>query len=129
MTLYELSFARIIIFEEDLAEVIINQGVEMTESMVDEYHDFLRRHLHAPFSLLVNKINDYSYDFEAQKKLAAIPEIHQMAVVAYKRSTENVTRLMTVIPREYEWKLKIFSDRDAALEWLREDQLAIERAD
>ena len=127
MTLYELPFARIIILENDIAEVIINQGVEMTDTMVDDYHDFLRGHLQAPFSLLVNKINDYSYDFSAQKKLASIPEIHHMAVVAYKRSTESVTTLMTVIPREYEWKLKIFSDRESALAWLLEVQGTVRR--
>jgi hypothetical protein len=104
--------------QDNLAEVIINQGVEMTGDMVDEYHDFLRSHLVAPFSLLVNKVNAYSYDFDAQKKLATIPEIERMAVVAYKPSTVNVTELLTKLPREREWKLKIFAERDAALAWL-----------
>ena len=92
----------------------------MTEALVDEYHDFLRTHLVAPFSLLINKINNYSYDFIAQRKLAAIPEIDRMAVVAYTPATENVTRLLTKIPRDYDWRLEIFSDRDAALAWLNE---------
>ena len=124
MTTHKLSFANIKILAPDLAEVIVDHGVEMTGSMVDEYHDFLRGHLSAPFSLLINKINEYSYDFSAQEKLAAIPEIDRMAVVAYKRATVNVTRLMTKIPREYQWQLEIFSDRNTALAWLQDEYLS-----
>lgn len=69
MELHELSFAKIIILREDIAEVIVNEGVEMTVEMVDEYHNFLLSHLRAPFSLLVNKLNAYTYDFDAQEKL------------------------------------------------------------
>lgn len=120
MITHRLSFASITILAPDLAEVIVDQGVEMTGVMVDEYHDFLRTHLNAPFSLLVNKLHDYSYDFTAQGRLAAIPEIDRMAVVAYKRTTENVTRLMTKIPRNHDWCLEIFSEREAALAWLQD---------
>jgi hypothetical protein len=120
MMTHRLSFASITILAPDLAEVIVDQGVDMTGAMVDEYHEFLCSHLNAPFSLLVNKLHDYSYDFSAQVKLAAIPEIDRMAVVAYKRATENVTRLMTKIPRHRQWCLEIFSEREAALAWLRD---------
>jgi hypothetical protein len=125
MTTHNLTFAQIIILEPDLAEVIINHGVELNEDMVDEYHDFLRSHLQAPFSLLINKVNEYSYNFAAQKKLAVIPEIHCMAVVAYKQSTERVTSLLSIIPREQEWNIKIFPDRDSALNMLREAQSCV----
>jgi len=122
MTLHELGFGKIILLEDDLAEVIINQGVDLTEKMVDEYHDFLRNHLQAPFSLLVNKLNDYSYTFAAQKKLGIIPEIQAMAVVSYKEATERVTQLLITIPREVVWNLRMFSERDLALAWLYEVQ-------
>jgi len=121
MTTYKLSFASIKILAPNLAEVIVDHGVEMTEAMVDEYHEFLLGHLSVPFSLLINKINEYSYDFSAQEKLAAIPEIDRMAVIAYKPATVNVTRLMTKIPRDYQWRLEIFSGRETALAWLQED--------
>lgn len=60
MDLYELSFAKIIILRDDIAEVMINDGVLMDVDMVAKYHEFLLAHLHAPFSLLINKINSYS---------------------------------------------------------------------
>ncbi len=122
MELHELPFAKIIILREDVAEVIINEGVQMDSAMVDRYHAFLLSHLRAPFSLLINKVNAYTYDFEAQKKLATLEEINVMAVVAYTRVTEIATETLASVPRAVEWKMKIFSDRDSALDWLLASQ-------
>jgi len=118
MDLYELPFAKIIILYDDIAEVMIADGIEMDEQMVDQYHDFLLSHLHPPFSLLINKINSYSYNFPAQIKLATLKEINAMAVVAYNRITEISTETLASYPRSEEWNFKIFSNRDEALDWL-----------
>lgn len=118
MDLHELSFAKIIILREDIAEVIINDGIEMNAEMVDEYHNFLLSHLHAPFSLLINKVNSYTYDFQAQEKLATLKEINAMAVVAYNRATRISTEMLATFPRNVDWNLRIFSNRDEALAWL-----------
>lgn len=122
MDLHELPFAKIVILEKDLAEVLINEGVEMNAEMVDAYHDFLLTHLQAPFSLLINKINAYTYDFEAQERLATPAQINAMAVVTYNRISAMTTRSLASIPRSRKWNLRIFSDRSAALEWLRSEQ-------
>ena len=44
----------------------------MTLNMVEEYHAFLLKHLVSPFSLLINKINSYTYSFDAQVNLATL---------------------------------------------------------
>ena len=130
MDLYELSFGKIIILREDIAEVIINDNVVMDEQMVNEYHAFLLSHLRAPFSLLVNKINSYTYDFSAQRKLAALQEINKMAVVVYNRATKVATEYLASVPREVPWNLKIFIDRGIAYDWLVsvQDEINPERA-
>lgn len=122
MDIYNLSFAKIIILQDDIAEVIVHEDIEMDLKMVDEYHAFLRSHLQAPFSLLVNKINAYTYDFEAQQKLATLEEINKMAVVAYNHRTEVATEYLTTVQREVDWNIKIFSDRDLAFNWLVAEQ-------
>jgi hypothetical protein len=116
---YELNFARINLIREDIAEVIVHNGIELNTEMVDEYHDFLVSHLKAPFSLLINKINSYTYDFSAQQKLATIEQIEAMAVVTYKRSAVITTRYLASQPRVKDWNLQIFSDRETALHWLK----------
>ena len=118
MKTYELSFAKINVLSDDVAEVIINNGVEMNSAMVDEYHDFLLLHLKAPFSLLINKVNEYSYGRDALGKIASLKEIKAMAVISYKESTTLTTEFLKSFPREVDWNLEIFNDRDKALAWL-----------
>lgn len=122
MDIHNLSFAKIIILQDDIAEVIVHEDIEMNLQMVDEYHAFLLSHLRAPFSLLVNKINAYTYDFEAQQKLATLDEINKMAVVAYNHRTEVATEYLTTVQREVDWNMKIFSERDLAFDWLVAEQ-------
>jgi len=122
MDLYELPFAKIIILRDDIAEVMINEGVQMDANMVDQYHDFLLSHLRAPFALLINKVNSYAFDFDAQAKLATLKEINAIAVVAYNRVSRIATETLASFPRDVEWNLKIVSSRDEALAWLLVEQ-------
>jgi len=123
MDLYELPFAKIIILRDDIAEVMINDGVEMNVGMVEQYHSFLLSHLQAPFSLLINKVNSYTYDFHAQEELATLKEIKAMAVIANNRVTKITTETLASFPRDVEWNLKIFSNRDEAMAWLFSQQV------
>ena len=122
MDLYELPFAKIIILRDDIAEVMINEGVQMDAGMVQQYHAFLLSHLQHPFSLLINKVNAYSYDFDAQEKLATLEEIRAIAVVAYNRVSRIATETLASFPRAVKWNLKIFSNREKALNWLEAQQ-------
>ena len=118
MNLHELPFAKIIILHENLAEVIIDEGIVMDTNMVEQYHVFLLSHLQAPFSLLINKVNSYTYDFSAQLELATLKEINAMAVIAYNKVTKNTTETLASYPRSNAWNLKVFYSRDEALAWL-----------
>lgn len=123
MQVYELEFGKIIALGDDLAEVIINDGIEIDDTIVEKYHSFLTSHFKPPFSLLINKINSYTYSFSAQKTIATIPQIHAMAVVAYSDVTETATKALIEVPREKNWNIQIFSNRNSALQWLESGQL------
>ncbi|KXI28251.1 hypothetical protein [Paraglaciecola hydrolytica] len=126
MVLHSLGFAKIVLLADDIAEVIIDQGVVMDLSMVNRYHDFLLSHLQAPFSLLINKINEYSYDFNAQMKIANIPQIKAMAIVTYTRQSEFTTQLLAETTyRQIVWNIQMFPQRDMALKWLYSQQLNV----
>ena len=64
ISLYILPFAKIIILSDSIAEVIINDKIEMTLAMVEQYHEFLLAHLVSPFSLLINKVNNYNRSYK-----------------------------------------------------------------
>ncbi|GAA0854492.1 hypothetical protein [Aliiglaciecola litoralis] len=118
-----LDFAKIIILRDDIAEIVVDEGVEMTSAMVDQYHTCLIENLLSPFSVLINKINTYTYDFQAQLKIGTIENIHAMAVVTYSRHAELATDVMDkTMPRENKWNMQLFSERNVALEWLKEQQ-------
>lgn len=129
MDLYELPFAKIIIIREDIAEVMIDDCVKMDVRMVEQYHNFLLTHMKPPFSLLINKVNSYTYDFTAQEKLATLKEINAMAVVAYNRVTKLATETLASFPRDVKWNLEIFSNRDKALSWLLSEQDKLNHGD
>ncbi len=119
MNSYTLPFATINILREDIAEVIINDGVEMDLSMVNEYHEFLLSHLKSPFSLLVNKQNSYAYDFEAQQKVGALNEINAISVVVYNDLSELAQNALSLnMGTDVSEKMNIFSDRSEALKRL-----------
>lgn len=116
---YSLSFGKIIIIDENIAEVIVDDGVEMGLQMVEEYHQFLLNHIQAPFGLLVNKVNGYSYTFEAQMKIATLPEIKAMGIVVYTNAAEQATSYLYKFHEHDKWNLRQFSGREEALIWLR----------
>ena len=117
--IFDLSFGQMIKLQENLVEVIVNTDVEFNMIMIAEYHDWLLENLVAPFGILINKKNVYSYTFEAQMNIANLPEIKAMAVVAYSKSTEESTNVLIDMPRKSKWNIRIFEDHDIALNWLQ----------
>lgn len=115
---YKLSFGTIVVLKDDLAEVIIDEGVVMNEIMVDLYHDFLLSYLKAPFSLIINKKNSYTYTFEAQKIIANLKEIHAMAVIVGTDAAVMSTKTLIQINESNNWNIKLFRTRPEALEWI-----------
>lgn len=121
MTQHQLSFCDIHILAENLAEVIVHEGIEMNMARVAEYHAFLLANLKAPFGMLINKVNAYSYTPGAQMALADLEEIRAMAVLAYSDASESITQGLASLPRERAWNLRIFHNRQTALDWLEQE--------
>lgn len=116
---YTLPFATINILRKDIAEVIINSGVEMNKAMVNDYHTFLLTHLTSPFSLLINKKNAYTYDYDAQQIIANLPEIKALAVVVYSDMSEIAQGALSHnLDSQTTKKVDVFRDRTLALEQL-----------
>ena len=117
MKTHQLRFAEIIILKDNLAEVIINRGVLMDMEMVKEYHDFLLKHLKAPFSLLINKKHPYTYTYKAQTEIANLEEIDFMAVFVERFTAKRSTEFLISINKD-KWNIKTFMVKSEALEWL-----------
>jgi hypothetical protein len=116
-----LSFAEIRNIEPQICEVIINDGVEIDAVMLEECHDFLRSNTQLTSALLINKKNDYTYSFAAQQNLLDLPHIKAMAFVVYKDSTRRVVELLSHVPKDYPWNMKIFTEYEEAIAWLQNE--------
>lgn len=122
MELHQLSFGKAIKLNDDLAEIIVDESVVLDIAMVDEYHDWIANNLKDPCFLLINKVNSYTYTFDAQMKIATLPQIKAMAVVVYNKLSEITTQNLSEYPRERSWNLNIFNNRDEALAWLNKQR-------
>ncbi len=118
MELHDIGLGRIIKLSGDTAEVIAAEGVEVDMPMVDEYHEWIAGHLAAPAFLLINRVNAYSYTFEAEQKIGSLDQVRAIAVLVYSRISEMTADYMISLPRKLPWNVRIFHDRDAAIEWL-----------
>ena len=118
MELHKLSFCKIKKLSDSIAEVIVHEGKEVDLEMVAEYHQWITENLSAPCGLLINKVNKYAYAFEAQLKIADLPKIRAVAVIAYNRISAVSSLALTKLPGQEQWNIKMFSDRTDGLEWL-----------
>lgn len=117
-TTHNIGFADIIILAEDLAEIIVKENIELTLEKVHHIHQTLRDNLAAQFSLLVNKINNYSYDFEGMQEIGTINELKSIAIICYSDKTEKNSEYLISLVRKRPLNAKIFNCRNKALDWL-----------
>lgn len=118
MNSYKLSFGTINILQNNLAEVIVNEGVLMDEVSVDEFHDFLLNNFDTSFGLLINKKYSFSYTFGAQKAIAHLDEINSMAVVAQTSGAVMSTETLINVNGNIFRNIQLFQERETALVWL-----------
>ncbi len=112
-------FAEISKIDNSIAEIIAYDGVEIDVGNISLLHKWKRENLNAPCGILVNKVNRYSYTFEAQMKLGDLKEIKAIAVVSYQKLTEISTKLLKNAPTKNKLNLEIFDNRNQALKWLK----------
>ena len=119
MTTHSLPFVQIIILQEDIAEVIVNEGVELNLEALTEINEILISNLKSPYSLLINKRNHYSLSLEVQQQLSTLKKVNARAVVVYDLLSEANASMITVFAKGKTQKHQVFQDRESALEWLQ----------
>lgn len=117
MNIHNLPFGVITIIENDIAEVVIFDGIELDDKYVNQFHSFLEDHFDSNIFLLINKKNSYTYTFDAQKMIGAVDKINAIAVVAYNSSGDLSTKVLKQINKKA-LNLKLFITREEALIWL-----------
>jgi hypothetical protein len=114
---------------DNLAEVIVNKNVEISLEMVEEYEAFLAEKYIDSFGLLINKVHDYNFAFEAKLSIGSHPNLKAIAVVHYTTVSELITQDVAEKRVRDGWNLKSFSGLELgwqkAYDWLSEELQAI----
>ena len=117
---YEMSFGTIIKLSNNLAEIVVDDGVEMNLAQVKEYHNFLLNNLKAPFCLLINRKHSYTYTFEAQKTIVNFDKIKKLAVLLNTQGGLMSSETLLSLNANLNWEISWFSKREDAFAWLNE---------
>ncbi len=124
MELYELSFCNVEVLRSDIAEVSVFEGVDVDLKMVEEIHQcFLSIFAHS-FSLLINKSNSYSTQFDALVHFGTLQSIDKIAVFAPNKLAKLSADFSADIPSSAELNIQVFIDRNDALAWLKNNVIS-----
>ncbi len=120
-----LSFAYVNKIEENIAEVIIDNNVIITLEMIEEYDRYLTENFTGNFGLLINRINHYSYTFEAKLTIGSVKGLCAMAVVYYNRMSKESTLSIMNARVNDNFNLKLFSGlelgKQSGVDWLKNE--------
>jgi len=121
---HQLSFAKINILSDTIAEVIVGQGIEISLEMSEEYDDFLTRKFTNNFALLVNKVNQYDFSFEAKLSMASHENLTAIAVITYENEGKQSVEKLAAMRKIDGWNLKVFDGLNLGwqegYDWLQE---------
>jgi hypothetical protein len=118
MEYYELSFGKVGILRNDIAEIIVDEGIDVNIQMVDEIHHFLLSIFVNSFSLLINKTNSYSTQLDALIKFGTLSTINKIAMYAPNRMAKLSADFEADIPSAATLNIQVFYQRGDALSWL-----------
>ncbi len=118
MEVHQISFAKIAVMNPALAEITVDNGVDIDLVMVDEIHNALLSLLGESFSLLINKSNAYSTQLDALIKFGFLEAIDKIAIFAPNKMAKLSADFSASIPSSSLLNIEVFTDRDKALAWL-----------
>lgn len=126
---HRLSFGFFNIFAKNIIEVTVDESTEMTLEMVEECHQFMDKYVEGDFAMLINRINNYTYTYEAQLSIASYQGLKALAFVCYSEESERVTKQLQESRSFDQWHYPMFSGLELgwqqAYQWLENELSAI----
>lgn len=122
---YCLDFATFNILPNNIIEVIIDEGVELTLEMCEEVRKTLAPVKSNDFACLINKVNDYELSFETQFSMISESNITAIAFVYYTDKAKLQSEKLIELRKVDKWNAKVFSGREMgwqeAHDWLNSE--------
>lgn len=116
------SFGQIKLISSNVVEVIINQGVEISLELVEEYDAVMKKHINQPYAVLINRVNSYSYAYEAILCIGSSQHLKAAAVINYGAANAQQNKNLQLVRHMNQLAIKEFSGlelgRESAIKWL-----------
>lgn len=124
---HRLSFGYFTLLAENIVEVCIDDGIELSLEMIEECDDFFKAHIFGDFGMLINRINEYSYSYEAQLSVGSYQGLKAIAFVYYSDECKAQVEELSAKRAYDNWNSEIFSGLELgwqqALSWLERELL------
>ncbi|RHW76938.1 hypothetical protein [Colwellia sp. RSH04] len=122
---HRLSFASVKLINPNIAEVIVDAGVNISIEMVEEYEALLGQLFHDEFALIVNQINSYDYSFEAKLLIGSHEKLKAIAVIFYNKNAEKIASEIANLRRVDDFNVRLYPGlelgRQECMTWLEEE--------
>lgn len=113
------------VLEEGLLEVIIHSGIELNSEKLLHGYQQLAELSGGPYTLLVDRTqSDYSVSYDAMIEGGNHPSVlaQVLLVPPYNQHKKMIAETILAFPRKSSTPIEIFSDRNKAIDWLREQR-------
>lgn len=114
----QFQFGTVKMINANLAEIFIKEDTKVDLQMAIECEDVLDILMPGKYGLLLNERSAYSYTEEAEAYFSEMNNLHAMAVVLNTKFTDVASKYLQSFHEEVAWNMKVFYDREKALEWL-----------
>ncbi|GLX77900.1 hypothetical protein tinsulaeT_12400 [Thalassotalea insulae] len=122
---HRLSFAYFNILSDNIVEVVVDEGIEMSLEMIDECHHFIEDHFKEAFGMLINRVNNYTYSYEAKLSIASYQHLKAIAFVYYSECSKAISENLYQIRSLDQWNYRLFSGLELgwqqAFDWLQQE--------
>lgn len=116
--MHRLSFCRLHIIDQNIVEIVLDDGVEISGQMVDEFFAAIDGTMNSQISILLDKATQYSYTFDALIKLSESTKIRNIGVITYDALSRSSAIYMMERFNKSKKNVKLFESRENALAWL-----------
>ncbi|WP_372861049.1 hypothetical protein [Spongiibacter sp.] len=104
----------------DIVELVVDRGSEIDLNALAELRLWLASSGPRRYALLVTGSLDFSMQFEAQADIGSEPGLCAIAIVRHSRRSDMIFDTIRSLPRKHALRLELFSERERACQWLRE---------
>lgn len=107
--------------EKNIAEIIPSDGIEIQKPDIIEMDEIAFERFQETYTQLINRKNEYSHTEESMMAVAGLKHVCAFAILVYNQTSKTIAEMQVQLQTLFGNKMKIFSDREEAIEWLKEE--------